>query len=68
MCSDSVFNLIKRVTDDSFLFSCKMLVCLLLSFFNLGAQIISPQNQYTDLQSPLDQPAPVWILKNGLII
>ena len=56
MCSDSIFNLLKRVADGSFLFLCKTLVFLFLPFLNLGVQIRSPQNRYTDLKSALDQP------------
>ena len=36
MCSDSMFNFLKRVTDGSFLFLCKALVFLFLLFLNLG--------------------------------
>ena len=50
LCSDSMFNMLKRVTDSSFLFLCKTLVFLFLPFLNLGAQIGS-----TDLESALDQ-------------
>ena len=52
MCSDSIFNLLKRVTDGSFLFLCKTFfffchfsfifmqnVFLFLSFLNLGIQV-----------------------------
>ena len=53
ICSDSIFNLLKRVTEGSFLFLCKKLVFLFLLFLNLGAQIRCPQNRYTDT---LDQP------------
>ena len=56
ICSDSIFNLLKRVTEGSFLFLCKKLVFFFLTFLNLGAQIRCPQNQYTDLKSALDQP------------
>ena len=40
MCSDSTFNLLKRVTYSSFLFLCKMLVFLFLPFLILDAQIM----------------------------
>ena len=56
ICSDSIFNLLKRVTEGSFLFLCKKLVFFFLTFLNLGAQIRCPQNRYTDLKSALDQP------------
>ena len=56
MCSDSIFNLLKRVTDGSFLFLCETLVFLFLTFLNLGAQMRCLQNRYTDLKSALDQP------------
>ena len=56
MCSDSIFNLLKRVTDCSFLFLCKMLVFIFLPFLKLSAQISCPQSQYMDVRSALDQP------------
>ena len=52
LCSDSIFNLLNRVTDGSFTFSCKT-VFLFLPFLNLGTQIRCPQNQYTDLENLL---------------
>ena len=55
ICSDSIFNLLKRVRKGSFWFLCKKLVFLFLPL-NLDAQIRCPQNQYTDLKSALDQP------------
>ena len=55
MYSDSILNLLKRVTDDKFLFLCKALVFLFLPFLNLGTQIRCPQNWYTGLKSALDQ-------------
>ena len=55
MCSDSIFILLKRVTDGSFLFLRKTLVILFLLFLNSGAQIRCPQNRYTNHQSALDQ-------------
>ena len=58
VCSDSIFNLLKRVTEGSFLFLCKKFVFLFLPFLNLGTQIKCPQNCYTDLKSALDQPLP----------
>ena len=41
MCSNSIFNLLKRIRDSSFLFSSKMLVLvfLFLPSLNLGTQI-----------------------------
>ena len=54
ICSDSIFNLLKRVTEGSFLFLCKKLVFIFLTFLNLGAQIRCPQNRYSDLKSTLD--------------
>ena len=56
MCSDTVLNLLKRVTDGSFLFICKKLLFLLLPFLNLGAQIKHHQNRYTDLKQVLELP------------
>ena len=56
MCSDSIFNLLKRVTDASFLFSCWRLVFLFLPFLNLGTKIKFPQIWYTDAISAFDQP------------
>ena len=55
MYSNSIFSLLKRVTYESFLFSCKTLV-IFLPFLNLDAQIRCAQNQYTDLKLALDQP------------
>ena len=55
MWSDSIFNLLKRVTGDSFLFLHNTLG-FFLSFLNLGTQIRCPQNWYTDLKVALDQP------------
>ena len=51
ICSDSIFNLLKRVTEVSFLFLCKKLVLFFVTFLNLGTQIKCPQNWYTDLKS-----------------
>ena len=56
MYSDSMFNLLKRIRDGSFLFLWKMLAFLFLPFFDFGAQIRCPQNWYTDLRSALNQP------------
>ena len=56
ICSDSIFNLLKRVTEGSFLFLCKKLVFFFLTFLNLGAQIRCPQNWYSNLKSALNQP------------
>ena len=55
MWSDSIFNLLKRVTDGSFLFLWEMLAFLFLPFLNLVIQIWCLQNQYTSLKSALDQ-------------
>ena len=55
ICSDSTFNLGKRVTNGSFFILSKTLVFLFLPFLNLGAQITSPKNRYND-KSALDQP------------
>ena len=52
---DAIFNLLKRVTNGSFLFLCKMLVFLLLPTLDLGVQIGVPKIRYTDLTSPADQ-------------
>ena len=52
----SRFNLLKIVTNGSFLFLWKSLVFLFLPLLNSGVQIRSPQNLYTDLTSALDQP------------
>ena len=54
MCYDAIFNLLKRVTDGSFLFLYKMLVFLLPTLY-LGVQIGVPKIRYTDLTSPVDQ-------------
>ena len=56
MCSNSMFNMLNRFTDGSFLFLFKKLVFLFLPLLNLGAQIKCPQNQYTILKSATDQP------------
>lgn len=55
MCSDSIFSLLKRVRDDSFLFLCKTLGFLFLPCLNLGVQMRCSQNWYTHLNSALDQ-------------
>ena len=39
----------------AFLISCKTLI-IFLPFLNLGAQIRSPQNRFSVLKSPVDQP------------
>ena len=49
MCSNSIFNLLKRVIDGSFLFLCKMLVSLILPSLDC------PQNRQIDLKSVLGQ-------------
>ena len=56
MCSDSIFNLLKRVADVSFLLLCKMLVCFFLPFLNLFGKIWYSQNWYSNPTSVLDQP------------
>ena len=56
ICSDSIFNLLKRVTEGSFLFLWKKLVFFFLTFLNLGAQIRCPKNRYNNLKSALHQP------------
>ena len=58
MCSNSIFNLLKRVTDGSFLFLCKTFGLLFLPFLNMGAQISCPKKWYTDLKLALGQPLP----------
>ena len=40
----------------AFLISCKTLIFIFLPFLNLGAQIRSPQNRFSVLKSPVDQP------------
>ena len=52
MCSDSTFNLLKRVTDGSFLILCQRF----RPFLSLVAQIQCPQIRYTDLKSVLYKP------------
>ena len=52
MCSDIIFNLLKSVTDGSFLFVCKRLAFCFLPFLNSGAQIRFLQN--SDFKSALD--------------
>ena len=61
MCSDSIFNWGKTVTDDSSLFLCKTLVFLFLPFLNLDAEIRCPPNWYTNLKSALDQPLNLFL-------
>ena len=56
ICSDSILNLLEKVTDGSFLFLSKTLVFLFLPFLNLSGQIRCPQYQYTNLTSALDLP------------
>ena len=48
-------NLTKRVANDSF-FNFMQNVFIFLPFLNLGAQIRSPQNRFSVLKSPVDQP------------
>ena len=55
ICSDSIFNSLKRVTNGSFLFLCKALVFPFLPFLNFGAQIRCPQSWYADFKSSIDQ-------------
>ena len=65
MHSDSIFNLLKKVKDGSFLLLCKTFVFVsfhFLSFLNLGAQIRCHQSWYTNIKSGLDQP--LFFLKN----
>ena len=66
ICSESIFNLLKRVTVDSFLVLCKKLVFPFLPFLNLGAQIRCSQSRYTDLKSALDQPSQIKTTTNLL--
>lgn len=54
MCSDSIFNLLKRVAEGGFLFLCKRLVFSLSAFLEFGSQIRCDLNWYTDLKSALD--------------
>ena len=56
ICSDSIINSLKRVTNGSFLFLCKMFAFLFLLFLNLGAQIRCLQNWYIYLKLASDQP------------
>ena len=67
-CSDSIFSLLKRVTDSSFLFSCKTSLFPPLPFLNLGTQIRCPQNPNTDLKSAVEQPLLIFLLKTFLTI
>ena len=58
----SIFNMLKRVTDGSFLFLCKMLFFVFLPFLNLGTKIRCPQDRHTNVKSALDQPlVQVWV-------
>ena len=66
LCSDSIFNLLKRVAY-SRLFLCKTLVFLFLPFLNLGGQIRCPKNLSTNVKSTLDQPL-VYMLKKQAVI
>ena len=76
MCSDSIFNFLKTVSDGSCLFSCKTLVFLLIHLLNLGAQIRCPQNRFNNLKSVVDQTLKInkvlcaipFLLKKGLKI
>ena len=43
MCFDSIFNLLEKVTDNSFLFLCRALVFLFLHFLNSGNKIKCPK-------------------------
>ena len=52
MCSDSIFNMLKRVTDGSLLFLCKTLFFYFLEF---GSPNYCPKNRYTDFKPALDQ-------------
>ena len=67
-CSDSIFSLLKRVTDSSFLFSCKTSLFPPLPFLNLRTQIRCPQNPNTDLKSAVEQPLLIFLLKTFLTI
>ena len=67
MWSDSIFNLLKRVTQQFFIL-CKMLVFIFLAFLNVGTQTRSPQNQYTDLKSAQDQPLMTYIFGLSRIV
>ena len=58
-CSNSIFNIVKKVTGGSFLFLCKT-VFLFLPVLNLGTQIRCPQNWYSNLNLVLDQPLVMW--------
>ena len=63
MCSNSIFNLLTRDADGSFLFLCKTLVFLFLPFLNLDPQTRCLVNRYIDLKSALDQPlVPVHVV------
>ena len=55
MCSDSIFNLLKRVTDGSFLFLRKTLFFIFQSFLDLSVEIRCRQNRYSDLKSALQE-------------
>ena len=73
MLSNSIFNLLNRVTKRGFSFLRKTSVFLFLDLFNLVAQIMCPQNRYFDLKPALDQslllqnlvtsdnPIPMWL-------
>ena len=62
MCSDSIFNLLKRVAEGGFLFLCKRLVFSLSAFLEFGFQIRCDLNWYTDLKSALDHCLTLQVL------
>ena len=51
MCSDLIFNLLKIVTDDSFIFM-QNISFSFSTFLNLSAEISRHKNRYTNLKSP----------------
>ena len=56
MCSDSIFNLLKRVTDGSFYFYAKRWLFLFYLTWIWASKFRCPPNWHTDLKSGLDQP------------
>ena len=61
MCSDSIFSLLKKVTDNGLFIFVQNASFSFSTFFelvhpNLCNQIRCPQNWYTDLRLALDQP------------
>ena len=56
MCSDSIFKLLKRVTDGSFYLYAKRWLFLFYLTWIWASKFRCPPNRHTDLKSGLDQP------------